>query len=74
MQKSNPTASIDTQIEIGLCQTIKQAADFQGVSVDDIIRSAALSTIGKPEVIPLTKIDQNCLANSLLNPSEPITL
>lgn len=55
-------------------ETIKHAAGLRGISIADFavdaIRSAALRTIDTTEVITLSNVDQNRLADSLLNPPE----
>lgn|SRR5690606_13142516 len=75
MPQSTPTVRIDIQIGTNLYQTVKHAADLQGISIADFtvnaIRNAALRTIDATEVITLSNVDQNCLADSLLNPPEP---
>lgn len=75
MPQSTPTVRIDIQIGTNLYQTIKHAADIQGISTADFavdaIRRAALRTIDTTEVLTLSNVDQNCLADALLNPPEP---
>lgn len=76
MRKAVSTARLEARISIDLHSMLKHAAELQGRTMTDFVVSAiweaAQRVIGQAEVIQLSLADQECFAQALLSPPQPV--
>ncbi len=70
------TARLEARISTDLHAMLKRAAELQGRTMTDFVvgavQSAAQSAIEQAEVIRLSLADQQCFAQELLSPPQPL--
>lgn len=75
MPSTNSTARLEARISADLHALLKRAAEIQGRTMTDFVvsavKDAALRTIEEVELMRLTLVDQECIAQALLAPPEP---
>jgi len=71
------TARLEARISFDLHATLKRAAELQGRTMTDFVVSAvqeaAQRAIEQAEVVRLSLADQECFAQALLQPPEPLS-
>mgnify|MGYP001089374390 CR=1 FL=1 len=75
MATATNTARLEARISTELHSLLKRAAELQGRTMTDFVVSAvheaAEQAIERAEVIRLSRADQQCFAQALLNPPPP---
>ncbi|MCX7151392.1 MAG: DUF1778 domain-containing protein [Proteobacteria bacterium] len=70
------TARLEARISTDLHTMLKRAAEIQGRTMTDFVvfavQDAAQRAIEQAEVIRLSLLDQQCFAQALLSPPQPV--
>lgn len=70
------TARLEARISINLHSMLKRAAELQGRTMTDFVvaavQDAAQRAIEQAEVIRMSQKDQECFAQALLSPPQPV--
>lgn len=76
MPSATTTARLEARISTDLHAMLKRAAEIQGRTMTDFVVSAvqdaAKQAIEQAEVIRLSLADQECFAQALLSPPQPV--
>lgn len=70
------TARLEARISTDLHAMLKRAAEIQGRTMTDFVvaavQDAALRAIEQAEILRLSLADQECFAQALLSPPQPV--
>lgn len=76
MSSATSTARLEARISTDLHAMLKRAAELQGRTMTDFVvdavQDAAQRAIEQAEIIRLSRADQECFAQALLSPSQPV--
>ena len=76
MPTPRATARLEARISTDLHTMLKRAAEIQGRTMTDFVvfavQDAAQRAIEQAEVIRLSLLDQQCFAQALLSPPQPV--